>query len=338
MDRWSRRQVVQGVGLAGLGVLAGCGRWPGQSLSTQLPKIGFLSPAGASSSTVAAHLARAFHQGLGALGYIEGQNIVLEWRDVESDAARISEVVTDLVRLPVDLLVVSSNDGAQAAKQLTTRIPIVCASMGDPVGTGLVASLARPGGNLTGLSVGVGSELQGKRLDLLRDTVPWATLLAVLWTPAYRPSVLYLEETERVAQAMQLEIISLEVRSPDDFEPAFETASIRRADALLTLGSPFIDSQAPQLVELIAKSRLPAMHTRREWAASGGMMVYGVDFADLYRRAASYVDKILKGAKAGDLPVEQPTKFDFVINLKTAQALGLSIPPHVLLQATEVIQ
>ena len=295
----------------------------------KVPRIGFL--------TSGFSYVEAFRQGLRELGYVEGQHIAIEYRDAEGSYERLPDLVAELVRLPVDVLVVGGSARARAAQQATQTIPIVMAFSGDPVGTGLVASLARPGGNVTGLSL-MAPELSGKRLALLQEAVPGGTRVAVLWHPDNPVTGLTLRETEVAARGVGMQMQSLEVRSPNDVERAFHTITSERAEALIVLPSGFFTFHRTWIVELAAKSRLPAMYQERDYVDAGGLMSYGPSFADLPRRAARYVDKILKGAKPADLPVEQPMKFEFVINLKTAQTLGLTLPPHLLYFADEVIQ
>jgi putative tryptophan/tyrosine transport system substrate-binding protein len=278
-----------------------------------------------------------FRQGLRDLGYVEGQTIALESRDTEGSYERLLPLVGELVRLPVDVLVVGGTTAVRTAQQATQTIPIVMAFSGDPVGTGLVASLARPGGNVTGLSL-MALELSGKRLALLQEAVPGVTRVAVLRHPDNPATGLTLRETEVAARGLGMQMHSLEVRTLPEVARAFHTMTREGAEALIVLPSGFFTVHRTAIVEVAAKSRLPAIYQEREYVEVGGLMAYGPNFADLYRRAASYVDKILKGAKPADLPVEQPTTFELVINLKTAEALGLTIPPSLLLQATEVIR
>jgi putative tryptophan/tyrosine transport system substrate-binding protein len=329
--RWSRRQVVQGAGAVGLGLLAGCGRWPGQEQPVaKVPRIGYLG------GRVLQDFDDAFRQGLHELGYVEGHNLTVEWRFAAGGVEQLQDAADDLVRLPVDVIVAQSTPAAVAARQATSMIPIVMA-IGDPVSTGLAISLARPGGNVTGLaSISIG--LGGKRLELLRETIPGAVRVAVLWPP-YNP--LHREkwtEMQSAARALGIQLQSLEVSEPGDFEGAFAAAVHDHAEALIVFGDNLTASHAPQLADLAAQHRLPAMYETKLLVDAGGLMAYGPSNSSLYRRAAYYVDRILKGANPADLPIEQPMRFDFVINLRTAQALGLTIPPHILLQATEVIQ
>jgi putative tryptophan/tyrosine transport system substrate-binding protein len=300
----------------------------------KVPQIGFLI-GGTPSSTVAR--SEAFRQGLRELGYIEGKTIMLEWRYAEGKLDRLPALAAELVRLKADIIVTSGATPTGAAKQVTSTTPIVMAQDTDPVGSGFVASLARPGGNITGLS-SLAPELSGKRLELLKEIVPKLSRVAVLGTstnPAYAQT---LKETELAAKAFRVQLQYLDVRIAGDIDGAFRAAAKDSADAILLLVSLVLNSHRPQIIDLAAKNRLPAIYYNPEWAEAGGLMSYGVSFTDLYRRAAMYVDKILKGAKPADLPVEQPTKFEFVINLNTAKQIGLTIPPNVLARADKVIK
>ncbi len=302
---------------------------------TKIPRIGYLG--GASPAAISARV-EAFRQGLRELGYIEGKNIVIEWRSAEGKPERMSGLATELVRLKVDLIV--SPGGApttRAAKEATVTIPIVMAQDGDPVGSGFVASLARPGGNITGLST-LAPEISGKQLELLKEIVPRLSRAAVLGTSTRPGTAQQLRETELVAGALGVKLQYLDVLGPKDIETAFRAATKGRADTVLVLGGPLFTFQRTQFVELAAKSRLPAIYPSPEFVEAGGLMTYSVSRTDLHRRAATYVDKILKGTKPADLPVEQPTKFEFVINLKTAKQIGLTIPPNVLARADKVIK
>jgi putative tryptophan/tyrosine transport system substrate-binding protein len=308
------------------------------SAEAQQPKkifrIGYVG--GASPSLVAARI-EAFRQGLRELGYVEGKNVVIEYRYAEGKLDRLPALAAELVRLNVDVIVTSAAAATRRAKETTVTIPIVMAQDGDPVGSGHVASLARPGGNITGLS-SVSPEISGKRLELLKEIVARLSRVAVLGTSTSPGSAQGLRETELAARAFGVQLQALDVLDPKDIETAFREASTRRADGLLVLPSPVFNSHRTQIVELAVKSRLPATYSAAEYVEDGGLMSYGTNFADLYRRAAWYVDKILKGAKPAELPVEQPTKFEFVINLKAAKQIGLTIPPEVLARATKIIK
>ena len=302
---------------------------------TKVPRIGYLT--GASPSANSARI-EAFRQGLRELGYVEGKNIVIEWRYAEGKLDRLPALAAELVRLKVDVIVTGGPTATRAAKEATVTIPIVMALDGDPVGNGFVASLARPGGNITGLST-LAPELSGKRLELLKEIVPKLSRVAVLGTSTSPGNAQALKEVELAAGAFGVKLQYLDVLGPKDIETAFRAASKGRADAVLVLvRAPSLDSHRTQIAELAVKSRLPAIYYRAEFVEAGGLMTYGVSITDLDRRAATYVDKILKGAKPADLPVEQPTKFEFIINLKAAKQIGLTIPPNVLVRADRVIK
>ena len=300
----------------------------------KVPRIGFLG--GASASFYAART-NAFRQGLHELGYTEGKNIDIEYRYAEGKFDRLPDLAAELVGLKVDVIVAAPTPSVLAAKKASATTPIVFASVVDPVASGLVASLARPGGNLTGLTV-LGPELSGKRLELLKEVLPNVTRMAALWNSANPAQELVWKEMQAAAQKLHLQLQSLEVRSANDFDIAFKAALRERAQALIPSGEPLINTQLKRIVEFAAKNRLPAMYAGPEAVDAGGLMSYAPNYTDHYRRAAVYVDKILKGAKPADLPVEQPTKFEFAINLKTAKQIGLTIPPNVLLRADKVIK
>jgi putative tryptophan/tyrosine transport system substrate-binding protein len=302
----------------------------------KVPRIGYLSPGSASPGPLAYH--DEFQRGLRELGYIEGRNIVIEYRFAEGKFDRLDQLAAELVRLNVDVIVSVVTQASLAAKNATNTIPIVIVSVADPVGAGLVASLARPGANATGTSA-MTSEVIGKSLALLKQTVPIVSPLAVLWNPnnvTYQGQIL--RETKMAAGKLGVELQTFGVRAPDEFDRTFAAITSARAASLLVLPDPLFSAYTARIAELADKSRLPAMYGLKEDVAAGGLLAYGPKYADLYRRAASYVDKILKGAKPADLPVEQPTAFEFIINLKTARALGLAIPPGVLAIADEVIE
>jgi putative ABC transport system substrate-binding protein len=308
--------------------------WSHTQQPANVPRLGLLSPF---SPADTARWHEAFRQGLRDLGWVEGKNISLEYRYAEGSSDRLPGLAADLVRLKVDIIVAAVTPDALAAKHATSTIPIVMASPGDPVASGLVESLARPGGNITGLSQ-IAPELAGKRLERLNDIVPTLSRVAVLWDPQDRGSALSWHEIQRPAQQLGVQLQALEVRSANDLDHAFDEASRARAGALAIMPSPVFVTNLKRLADLAARSRLPSIFHLREFVDAGGLMAYGPDRSDLFRRAATYVDKILKGAKPADLPVEQPMKFELVINLKTAQALGLTIPPTLLFQADEVIR
>ena len=299
-------------------------------------RIGYLA---GGSSTSSRYTIEAFRQGLRELGWVEGQNIVIDYRFAEGRLDPLPDLAAELVRLKVDVIVASPSPPAAAAKNATATIPIVMIGAGaDPVGQGLIASLARPGGNVTGLSYGVGQEIFGKQLALLKEAVPKVRRVAVLSNPAISSLAPAIREVKVAARSLGVQLQLLEARGPEEFDGAFAAMSKERAGALLVLVDPVFSLHRTRLADLAAKSRLPAVYTNRLPVEAGGLMSYGPSFSDLWRRAAGYVDKILKGAKPADLPVEQPTKFELVINLKTAKALGLTIPPSLLVQADQIIE
>ena len=289
------------------------------------------------TTPAAARIVNSLVQGLHDLGYVEGQDIAFEWRFVEGRFERFPEFAAELVRLRVDIIVAMNTPATVAAKDATRTIPIVTVTAADPVGQGLVASLARPGGNVTGLT-SVLIELSAKQLQLLKQAVPKVTRVAVLWNPTHPVHALMLREVEAAALVSGVQLQRLPAPGPKEFDSAFSAMIKERAGALLVLGDPIFFAHRIRLSELAAKSRLPTMYAERTYVEAGGLMAYGPSYADLSRRAATYVDKILKGAKPGDLPVEQPTRFELVINLKTAKALGATIPPSILIRADQVIQ
>jgi putative tryptophan/tyrosine transport system substrate-binding protein len=299
----------------------------------KVPRIGYLT--GASPSTISSRI-EAFRKGLQELGYVEGKNIIIEWRYAEGKLEHLPSLAAELVRLKVDVIVTGGPGATRPAKEATVTIPIVMAQDSDPVGNGFVASLARPGGNITGLSV-LSPELSGKRLELLKEVLPKLSRVAVLGgdDPGTTQA---LRETELAALPLGVQIQYLQIGDPKTIERAFRTASKERADAALLLTTVVATSQRRQFADLAIKNRLPVTYYRREFVEDGGLMSYGVSYTDMDRRAATYVDKILKGAKPADLPVEQPTKFELVINLKTAKQIGLTIPPNVLARADKVIR
>jgi putative ABC transport system substrate-binding protein len=278
----------------------------------------------------------AFRQGLHELGYVEGQNIVIEYRHAGENLDRVPALVAELARLKVDVIVVQGTVPALAAKQHTSTIPIVMAHVGDPVARGIIVSLAHPGGNITGLT-SASPDLSGKRLELFKETVPRLTRVGVFCSPASQGATANFRETEAAARTLGVQIQSLEVRSSNDFESAFKAATGKRAGGLIVVEFAGISAYSRRIVEFATKSRLPTMFARGAHVESGGLMYYGPNFPDLYRRAATYVDKILKGSKPADLPVEQPTKFEFIINLKAAKQIGLTIPPNVLARADRIL-
>jgi len=280
----------------------------------------------------------AFRQGLGERGWVEGKNMVINYRWAEGRVDRFPSLAEELVGLEPDLILAVTGPAARAAKRATSTIPIVMVYAFDPLGDGLVTSLARPGGNVTGLMFVVGPDIVGKQLELLKEVLPKVPRVAVLLNPDSPTSPTLFRATQTAAQALAVNLQLLEVRSPDEFEGAFAAMTKERAGALLVLPQPFTFAHARRIVDLAANSRLPTAYPFRESVEVGGLMAYAANAPDMFRRAATFVDKILKGAKPADLPVEQPTKFELVINLKTAKALGLTIPQSVLLRADEVIQ
>jgi len=301
---------------------------------TKVPRIGYLSGGSRSSNE---DRIEALRQGLRELGYVEGKNVVIEYRYAERKLDRLRELAFELVRRQVDVIVTVGTTGALAAKRATTIIPIVMGNTGDPVGRGLVASLARPGGNITGLS-GLAPDLAGKQLELLKEAVPRLVRVGVFWSPTDPGSTATFTETKLAAQRLGVQVQSLEVRTTQDFNDAFKAATEGRVQGLRVVSTSLINDQRTRVVEFANKRRLPSISNNSEWVDDGGLMSYGPNIADLYRRAAVYVDKILKGAKPADLPVEQPTKFELVINLKTAKQIGLTIPQSVLYRADRVIK
>ena len=281
--------------------------------------------------------ALAFKQGLLEAGYMEGRDVVIEWRSAKADYAQLPGLAAELVQRNVDVIVADTGPAAQAARQATSRIPIVMTIVADPFGSGLIASLARPGGNVTGLSIML-AELSPKRLQLLKDAIPRTTRVAVLWhplTPYHKKAV---ENLKATAPSMGIELSFIEVRTSDEIDPAFQAIARARVQALYVLDCPLFFTHRAAIVRLASGSRLPVVSGEQPYADAGGLLTYGPDYADQMRRSAGYVDKILKGAKPGDLPVEQPTKFDLVVNLKTAKALEIKLPNSILLQANRVIK
>jgi putative tryptophan/tyrosine transport system substrate-binding protein len=334
MRRYSRRQLLQGsLSLTGFIILSGC-EGPSQQ-PAKVHRIGFL---GTGSREGRTFMIQGLLQGLREHGYVEGKNIVIEYRFSEGRNERLPELASELVNLKVALIVASGSPASLAAKQATSTIPIVMGSLAaNPVETGFIASLARPGGNITGMTE-MASELSGKRLELLKATVPGLSRVAVFWNPpnpAYGP---VLRELEAAASRLEVKLQRVEVRVPEDFEGAFKAAIRQRAGALFVPGDPLVTNRPKVIADLALKYRLPTITDFRELPGAGGLLSFGPDLVDSYRRAAAHVDKILKGANAADLPMEQPTKFDLVVNQKTARALGLTIPQSVLLQATQVIE
>jgi putative tryptophan/tyrosine transport system substrate-binding protein len=323
------------VGIVALAVAcAMCGAVVEAQQPAKIPRIGFLI---ARSPSANAPRIEAFRQGLRELGYVEGKNIVIEWRFWEGKADRLPGLAAELVRLKVDIIVTGGATNTRAAKEATSTIPIVMTQAGDPVGSGVVASLARPGGNITGLS-SLATELSGKRLEFLKGIVPRLSRVAVLGNMTQPGTAQALREVELAAEALKVQLQYLDVLGRKDIETAFRAVNNGRAEAVLVLAGPALAAHRTQILDLAVKSRIPAIYPQLEYTEAGGLMYYGANTPDLDRRAASYVDKILKGAKPADLPIEQPTKFEFVINLKAAKEIGLTIPPHVLARADKVIR
>jgi putative tryptophan/tyrosine transport system substrate-binding protein len=293
---------------------------------------------GASAPAAVAHLVEAFRQGLRELGYVEGKSFVLEARYGDGKAERLPELARELVSLKVDVILTGTDGAIAVFKKQTQTIPIVMANSTDPVATGFVASLARPGGNVTGLST-ISPELGGKRLELLREVVPRLSRVAFIWNPDIPGATLEYKEVEGASRSLRLQLQFLEVRRSDDLQSAFSAVTKRRAEALiLAWPNPVLFSNRGQIISFAQRNRLPAIWAQKEFVDAGGVMSYGPNLADMYQRAATYVDKILKGAKPAHLPVEQPIKFEFIINLKAAKEIGLTIPPDVLARATKIIR
>jgi putative tryptophan/tyrosine transport system substrate-binding protein len=303
--------------------------------ATRIPKIGFLTAT--NQVTLAPNIA-AFRQGLREVGYVEGKTILVEVRFAEAAVERLPELARQLVALKPDLIVATNDVVIASVRRETQTIPIVMAFSSDPAGAGFVASLARPGGNVTGLST-LSPEISGKRLELLREVIPGLSRVALLWNPDSRGNLLDYKETEVVARSLHVELQSVELFRIDDLDRAFSAVTKGRAQALIVpAGNPITVTRQAQVASFAQRSRLPSIYGARDAVDAGGLMSYGPSVADLFRRAATYVDRILKGAKPADLPVEQPTKFELVINLKTAKALGLTIPQSILLRADQVIE
>ena len=330
---WSRRQLVQGAGAVGLGLLAGCGRWPWQAqVLTKVPRIGYVG-----SAIPGGHNRQALADGLRELGYVEGRNLTVEWRATGGVPEQAREAVAELVALNVDAIVVTGATAALAAQDATRTIPIIIVMLSDPLESGFVTSLARPGGNITGLG-SFALELSGKQLQLLVEATPSVARVGVLWERRNPSKARQLKEIQDAALVLGIQVESLAVEEPHDLDSAVRAGIQARVDAIFTLQSVLTGGQKARIIELVAQAQVPAMYESSEWTEAGGLMFYGPNFPAMHRRAAYYVDKILRGAAPAGLPVERPREFDFAINLRTAQALGLTIPPHVLLQATEIIQ
>ena len=299
-----------------------------------VPRVGYL---GTSSASLEPELVKAFREGLRDHGYIEGQNIVIEYRWAEGNYKRFPDLVADLVKLKVDLILTTGTPGALAAKQATQTIPIVMAVTGDAVATGLVSSLARPGGNLTGLTTMV-PDLEGKRLEILREVLPKLATLAVLLNTSNPLTAIQWEQAKTSAKALGIQLQPIELQRPEDFKDAFARVARQRPDAITMVADRFLLAHRTEIADFVAKTRLPAMYPYRDFVVAGGLMSYAPSYEDLFRRSATYVAKILRGAKPSDLPIEQPTKFEFLVNLKTAKILGVPIPPSLLLRADHVFE
>ena len=329
------RSTILGVTIAVCALLGGTPLTAGAQQAEKLYRIGVLDSVSMASNE--ANLS-AFRQGLRELGYVEGQNVVIEYRSADGRAERFADLATELVRLKVDVIVTRGTSAALAARHVTGTIPIVMASSGEPVFAGLVASLARPGGNVTGLYTVVPSELAGKRLQILKEVMPGLSRVGVLWDSGDMYAVLMMREIERVASVIGVQLHSVDARRPGDFERAFEAAIMDRVDALIAVEGILTVMDLTRIVDFAAMSRLPAIYGLREFVDAGGLIAYGTDLRDLFRRSATYVHRILEGTRPADLPVEPPAKFELAINLKTARALGLTIPPSLLQRADYLIQ
>ncbi len=309
---------------------------PAVSAQPSVPLVGFLSPHSPVAGPTVPHVV-AFHEGLRELGWTPGQNVRIEYRWSDGRHDRLASLARELVRLNPAVIVANSGPAASAAKGVTTTLPIVFETLGDPVAAGLVDSLARPGGNLTGIA-GISAELSGKRLELLRELVPGLARVALLVNPANVMAPPNIRETQNAARILGMTVYIAEVREPADLDRAFSDIARARAGALFVLPDPMLLGQRKRIFDLVGQYRLPAVYVESHWVPAGGLMSYAPDLNNQYRRAAIYVDRILKGAKPGDLPVEQPTKFELLINLKTAKALGLTIPPSLLVRVDQVVE
>jgi putative tryptophan/tyrosine transport system substrate-binding protein len=329
-DQLKRRQFIT--------LLGGAVAWPLAARAQQMgkvPRIGYL---GSSSPSLEPHFVEAFRQKLRELGHIEGENIAIEYRWAEGQDGRLPELAAELVRLQPNVIVTTGTPGALAAMQATKTIPIVMASSGDPVGAGLVASLARPGGHVTGFTI-VGPQIEGKRLELLKEAVPELSRVAVLWNPSNPALVSYFDTIENAGQTLRISLDPVaEVRRADELDNAFFAIASARPRALLVVADRFLLAHRKRIVEFAAAKRLPGMYPYREYVEAGGLMSYAPSNIELFRGAAIYVDKILKGAKPGDLPVQEPTKLELIVNLKTSKAIGLTVPESFLLRADELIE
>ena len=319
-------------------LIGGAAAWPFAARAQQMgkvPRIGYL---GSSSPSLEPHFVEAFRQKLRELGHIEGENIAIEYRWAEGQDRRLPELAAELVRLQPNVIVTAGTPGALAAMQATKTIPIVMASSGDPVGAGLVTSLARPGGHVTGFTI-VGPQIEGKRLDLLKEAVPELSRVAVLWNPSNPALVSYFDTIENAGRTLRISLDPVaEVRRADELDNAFFAIASARPRALLVVADRFLLAHRKRIVEFAVAKRLPGMFPYREYVEAGGLMSYAPSNIELFRGAATYVDKILKGAKPGDLPVQEPTKLELIVNLKTSKAIGLTVPESFLLRADELIE
>ena len=279
----------------------------------------------------------SFLQGLRDFGYIENQNIAIEYRSAEGKVDRLAQAARELVSIPVDVILVTGSPATRAVRQATSTIPIVAIGVGDPLRAGFAVSLARPGGNMTGLS-SLSPDLIGKRLEILRECIPAVARVAFLWNPDNDSNLAFLDDLIVAVPALGLELTSAPIRNADEFEGTFAAVLQRRPNAALVTGDPLLLRHQNRIIDFVAKNRLPAMYQEKEWVAAGGLLSYGPSLPDLFRRGVSYVHRILEGAKPADLPIEQPTRFELVINLKTAKALSLTVPPNLLAAADEVIE
>jgi putative tryptophan/tyrosine transport system substrate-binding protein len=320
-------------------LLGGAAAWPlaarAQQPAGRIYRVGCLNIA---SREQLLHLIKAFEEGLRSLGYRVGENVVIEYRFADGETERLPALAAELVRLGVDIIVTGINPNTVAAMKATTSIPIVMTNSVDPVGTGLVVSLARPGGNVTGFTADTGDEIFGKRLELLKETLPKLSRVGILWNPDFAPNPTRLRAMREAAPALGFTLVLVEARRLDALEQAFAIMVRERAQALFVLSDGVLFNYRGQIAIMALRNRLPAMSAQREYADAGLLLSYGVDFRDLFRQSAAFVDKIFKGAKPADLPIEQPTKFELVVNLKTAKALGIDIPPTLLTRADEVIE
>ena len=331
----SKIQNLKWLGIVAIGVtFVMCGAVAQAQQRGKVPRIGFL---GNSTPALEANLVGPFRDGLRDLGYVEGQNILIEYRWAEGKYERFPTLIAELIALKIDVIVTAGTPAALAVKKATTSIPFVMVAVGDPVGTGLVASLARPGGNITGLT-SISPELDGKRLELLREIIPGMSHIAVFWNSASPLQVVGERRTQAAAKVVHIKVLSLGVRNDEGLEKAFAEIVRERPGALLVLADRLFLHHRQRIMDFAAQHRLPGVHAYRELVEAGGLMSFGPSYAGMHKRAAYFVDRILKGANPGDLPVERPASFELVVNLKAANALGLAIPQSVLLRATEIVQ